>query len=264
MLLPVRVDVDVFDHHCPWVSNCVGKRNYRYFFTFVWMTIFLALFASGTSIGHLVMLTHDLQHQSTPVAPAPPTAPAPVSPPGVKSQYGFLDALARAPASLAVAIISVVIIMGVVSLGSYHISLLSSGLTTSEDIKGKYDAYKKTNAWFQGSFSRQLLFMLCSPHYPSALDKHHRYDFFEDYINEPQLSAEVLRNDYPGIDDHRRILFPNTYVDPFTPGSFNVKKPQNQNPAEQVMSDSDDSDGDESRHSRDAEDTALLGDPDRV
>lgn len=42
--------VERFDHHCPWIGICVGKRNYKYFFGYLASLAILCAFAA-TLIG---------------------------------------------------------------------------------------------------------------------------------------------------------------------------------------------------------------------
>ena len=42
--------VDRFDHHCPWVNNCIGKGNYARFYSFVFTQSLYLLSVSIVSI----------------------------------------------------------------------------------------------------------------------------------------------------------------------------------------------------------------------
>lgn len=125
--------IERFDHHCPWIGNCVGKRNYWLFYSFVSTTGLLNVYVLATSMAQMGVLISDFTTDR-----------------GITGGQAFVDAMTQEPLTTALVLYCAGIVWFVVGLCMYHSYLISTNQTTYEQIKGAYTS--RTNPFNRGIY----------------------------------------------------------------------------------------------------------------
>ncbi|KAL4805498.1 DHHC palmitoyltransferase-domain-containing protein [Aspergillus unguis] len=143
--------IETLDHHCVWLNNCVGRRNYRYFFTFVSTSTLLALYLLGASLAHILVYR-------------------------TRQDISFGDAIDKLRVPFAMFIYGALAAPYPASLWAYHLFLVGRGETTREYLNShKFAKADRHRPFTQGNVIRNWMTVFGRARPPTYMQFKERY-----------------------------------------------------------------------------------------
>lgn len=108
-----------FDHHCPWIGTCVGKRNYPYFFIFLILLNLFQVYTAAVCIAHIVIKILDLKNNI------------------ISDTKKKKDSILVGSVIMSLYLIIYVLLTMIFTTGLlfYHIRIVKNDMTTKEELK---------------------------------------------------------------------------------------------------------------------------------